>query len=106
MPKPYYERHGITIYHGDCRELTGVLDANVVVTDPPYGIAHPTDYLKRGRSKLARCNDYVPVYGDDKPFNPEPLLRFPAVLWGANHYADKLPPCLGGWCGISFVQTP
>ena len=94
--KPYYERDGITIYHGDSREMIRTIDANVVVTDPPYGIAHPTDYLSRGRGKLARCNDYVPVFDDDKPFDPEPLMRFPSILWGANHYADKLAPS-SGW---------
>lgn len=38
--KPYYEEDGITIYHGDCREVLpvlGVIDA--VVTDPPYGVS-------------------------------------------------------------------
>lgn len=36
--KPYYEHAGITIYHGDCRDVcqhVGLADA--VVTDPPYG---------------------------------------------------------------------
>lgn len=39
--KPYFERAGITLYHGDCREvLPGLKDgAAVVVTDPPYGVA-------------------------------------------------------------------
>ena len=36
--KPYYERDGITIYHGDCREIMPGLEADVVVTDPPYGL--------------------------------------------------------------------
>ena len=38
--KPYYERNGITIYHGDCREILPVVSvgANALVTDPPYGI--------------------------------------------------------------------
>jgi site-specific DNA-methyltransferase (adenine-specific) len=35
--KPYYEHDGITIYHGDCREMLPGLEADAVVTDPPYG---------------------------------------------------------------------
>jgi site-specific DNA-methyltransferase (adenine-specific) len=37
--KPYYEEHGITIYHGDCREVLPTLGhINLVLTDPPYGV--------------------------------------------------------------------
>ena len=36
--KPYYEEDGITIYHGDCREVLPLIEADVVVTDPPYGM--------------------------------------------------------------------
>lgn len=38
--KPYYEHAGITIYHGDCREVLPTLTEKVdlVLTDPPYGI--------------------------------------------------------------------
>jgi site-specific DNA-methyltransferase (adenine-specific) len=35
--KPYYEHAGITIYHGDCREILSGLRSDLVVTDPPYG---------------------------------------------------------------------
>jgi DNA modification methylase len=35
---PYYEGGGITILHADCREVTRWLDADVLVTDPPYGM--------------------------------------------------------------------
>ena len=40
VPRPYYERGGITIYHGDCREILPAIHADVLVTDPPYGIAY------------------------------------------------------------------
>jgi site-specific DNA-methyltransferase (adenine-specific) len=35
---PYYERGGIVIYHGDCREILPGLKADVGITDPPYGV--------------------------------------------------------------------
>lgn len=37
-PAPYYEHAGITIYHGDCRDVLPHLQADVVLTDLPYGI--------------------------------------------------------------------
>ncbi len=36
---PYYEQGGITIYHGDCRDVLPTLGpADALITDPPYGI--------------------------------------------------------------------
>ena len=78
---------------GDCLQVMpwlGRFDA--VVTDPPYGIefAHGG-----GGGKLARSTklDHMPIIGDEKPFDPAPLLALgiPAVLWGGNHFADRLP---------------
>lgn len=38
--KPYYDRGGITIYHGDCREILPTLGpVDHVITDPPYSEA-------------------------------------------------------------------
>jgi len=35
--KPYYDRGGMTIYHGDCRDiLPGLPQVDLVLTDPPY----------------------------------------------------------------------
>jgi site-specific DNA-methyltransferase (adenine-specific) len=96
---PYYDEDGITIYHGDAREIVPALEFDgLVLADPPYGISHPTNYRARGRSSLAQCSDYPPVYNDDKPFDPSWLLGVGSarILWGANWYADRLP-ATGGW---------
>jgi site-specific DNA-methyltransferase (adenine-specific) len=37
--KPYYEHNGITIYHGDCREIAPeISDRDFIFADPPYGV--------------------------------------------------------------------
>lgn len=37
--KPYYEHAGITIYHGDCREVLPAIGSfDCLITDPPYGV--------------------------------------------------------------------
>lgn len=96
--KPYYEHAGITIYHGDCREILPSLNFDLIISDPQYGISHPTDYASRGRSKLARCNNYIPFFGDNEPFDPSFIIKLskPTILWGANHYSSRLPDA-SGW---------
>ena len=42
--KPYYQQDGITIYHGDCREVLQAVEADVMVTDPPYGCSATTGW--------------------------------------------------------------
>ena len=38
--RPYYEEKGITIYHGDCREiLPSLAQIDLVLTDPPFAFA-------------------------------------------------------------------
>ena len=58
--KPYYDHAGITIYHADCRDIIDELEADVVVTDPPFGANRPdiahTAYASSGWSDTP---DYV-----------------------------------------------
>jgi site-specific DNA-methyltransferase (adenine-specific) len=42
LPQPYWTEPGITIYHGDAREIAPLLAADVLITDPPYGIGLTT----------------------------------------------------------------
>lgn len=45
LPKPYYSHAGQTIYLGDCREILSELPkVDLVLTDPPYGIAYESSY--------------------------------------------------------------
>ena len=78
--KPYYDHGGITIYHGDCRELTEWTHADVLVTDPPYGVKW-LGYANKGQSR-------VPIGGDE-----DAVVRDTALfLWG-----DKPAIVFGSW---------
>lgn len=99
MLEAYYSDESCQIFLGDCREILPQLPkVDCVVTDPPYGVALPCNYMSRGRSNLTSCTNYADVYGDTRPFDPAPwlALQVPTVLWGANYFADKLPP-KSGW---------
>jgi DNA modification methylase len=63
--KPYYEQDGITIYHGDCRDVWTGLAFDAVVTDPPYGVhfegknTKHTTRSDEGYESLADSPEYV-----------------------------------------------
>jgi hypothetical protein len=58
--KPYYEQDGITIYHGDCREILPRLRADALVFDPPYGIS-----LRNGDVDGHRSERWGSIVGDE-----------------------------------------
>lgn len=55
--KLYYQDDWATIYHGDCREVD-VGEVDLVLTDPPYGVAYVTSRRSRGdKLKVPIAND-------------------------------------------------
>lgn len=55
----FYERDGVSIYLGDCREILPTLareSHDLIVTDPPYGV---------GWQSNARSESFAPIAGDD-----------------------------------------
>ena len=93
---PYYEEAGITIYHGDCREIAPALGLSfATVSDPPYGIAYRHSGGGRG---LHDGRILEAITGDEAPFDPSPWLAYQRVLlWGADHFAASLPMDRGCW---------
>jgi site-specific DNA-methyltransferase (adenine-specific) len=92
----------IEVIHGDCLSVLPTLaDRKIaaVVTDPPYGMGWNTDSTRfsggqvpNGRKRGDGRADWGDIKGDAEPFDPAPWLDFPKViLWGANHYATRLP---------------
>jgi DNA modification methylase len=75
----------------DVEKLMADEKADMVFTDPPYGMNLDTDYTSMG----PKSNKYQPVIGDDQPLDPGMLFGFfkdvpEMFLWGADYYAERL----------------
>lgn len=91
MTKPYYEDDLVTLYHGDCREVTEWLEADVLVTDPPYGIKWATHGggrdLRNWSPRIAKAG----IIGDESTAVRDEVLSAwgekPAVVFGSPQIA-------------------
>lgn len=108
---PYYEQSGITIFHGDCREVLREWEGlraqsfDLLLTDPPYGLGQGrtrcghgaktvTTGFTAGQEPIAKTN-YGEDQGWDDQLSHEAVARARAlcrhqIIFGGNYY--DLPP--------------
>lgn len=72
-PNPYYQDDFVTLYCGDALEVTAWLEADVLVTDPPYGQGYKSN-MDRG----SRTSWHDKIQGDDTTETRDNVLQ----LWG------------------------
>ena len=77
--------------------------ADMVFTDPPYGINLDSATSKLQRNKdgwVSNTKDYGKILNDDKPYDPSHIFEMfdckEIFLWGADYYT-KLLPDNGSW---------
>ena len=74
----YYQDDLVTLHHGDCREIISWLDADVLLTDPPYGI----DYQSGSRRDTLAAS----ILGDKDTTARDDVLAAwgdrPAIVFG------------------------
>lgn len=114
MKAPYYEDDLVTLYLGDCREVSAWLEADVLVTDPPYGMAYESNLNRdkrntkvgraiAGDSDLSARTDCLTLWGDrpaivfgtwrvERPASTKALLIWHKV--GAGGLGDLSMPWL------------
>ena len=106
--KPYYDDgKGITIYHGDCREiLPGLPKVDLVLTDPPYG------HGEKWSGGTWATNE---MYGDAKKWDAvvveDSLISDCisagniSIVWGGNYYSLAPSRCWLSWIKLEQMAT-
>jgi DNA modification methylase len=87
--KPYYEDDLVTLYHGDCLAMSEWLEADVLVTDPPYG----ADWKRGGTTWYGKNGKVVSQVVETVVGDKNPAVRDAALaLWG-----DRPAIVFGSW---------
>lgn len=101
---PYYDDGTCTIYLGDCREILPTITADVLVTDPPYGIEIGTSTDRRRDHKLVKGS--YDSFADTYEHFVEKIVpainmaldrcRRGAVFSGPHIHEQRKPDAIGG----------
>ena len=112
MSEIYYQDDLVTLYHGDCLEVPEWLNADVLVTDPPYGMAYKSNRRKdhaaiAGDATLSARDDSLSLWGDRPALvfgtwkQPRPVGVRQLIVWdkrgGAGFSGDLNMP----WADIT-----
>ena len=85
MTDPYYQDDHVKLYHGDCLELADLWTcADVLVTDPPYGMAYTGFGGRHGEPR--RYREACSIVGDEATTARDRALSMwgerPALVFG------------------------
>jgi site-specific DNA-methyltransferase (adenine-specific) len=90
--EPYYDQDGITIFNADCRDVLPTIDpatVNLVLTDPPYGIA----LEEHGRNGY----DWTVAGDQTQELGQAVLDYFKVAGVGILAFASPKKPWAGAW---------
>lgn len=129
--KPYYEHAGVTLYHGDCREILPNISAEAIITDPVWPnsifplVNNPCGLLTEALA-LAECRRVVIHLGCDSdprflsavpislPFIRSCLLEYARpsykgrLVYGGDiaYVYGEMPPPITRKCGTGAALIP
>lgn len=103
--KPYFDDGQIVIYHGDCREILPQIKADVIVSDPPYGMAYQSGWKES--SRIANDNDTSCRDAVLEIWGSRPALMF--GRWSVARPANVRELLIwdkGDWPGMGDLSLP